>query len=67
MGKTKGGLELTIHLDGKLVRALNAWIRRHEPPHMSKEEAVRQVLAGRLASDHPSTQLPGFATGRDLV
>lgn len=67
MSKPKDGLALTVHLDSKLLSALDAWIRRHEPPRMSREEAARQVLAGRLASDRPSTQLRGFTTGRDLV
>lgn len=67
MSKTTDGQSLTVHLDRKLLHALDAWIHRHEPRRMPREEAVRQVLAGRLASDRPSTQLPGFTTGRDLV
>lgn len=64
---SKDGATLTIFLEAKHLAALDAWIDRHGEPRMSHEEAVVRVLAGRLASDRPSTVLPDFTTGRDLV
>jgi metal-responsive CopG/Arc/MetJ family transcriptional regulator len=66
MTDRKPAATLVVELDAKLLAALDAWIDRSDA-HPSREEAVRQVLAGRLGSDRPSTILPGFTTGRDIV
>jgi hypothetical protein len=57
---------ITIHLDPNLLDALDAWIERHGEPRMAREDAAVRIMAGRLASDWPSTIVPNFATGRDL-
>ena len=60
---------LTIHFGPDQIKAIDAWIARHEEPKPSREEAVCQLVIGRLGAedDRPSTVLPGFATGRDIV
>jgi hypothetical protein len=67
MTESKPAAILVVDLDAKLLAALDAWIDRYDGPQPSREEAVRQVLAGRLGSDRPSTILPDFTTGRDIV
>ena len=60
---------LTILFGPDQVKAIDAWIERHEDPKPSREEAVCQLVIGRLGAedDRPSTVLPGFTTGRDIV
>jgi hypothetical protein len=51
------------------ISAIDAWIERHPDPKPSREEAVCQLIIGRLGAEegHPSTVVPGFVTGRDIV
>jgi hypothetical protein len=60
---------LTVDFGPDQIKAIDAWIARHEDPKPSREEAVCQLVIGRLGAedDRPSTVLPGFATGRDIV
>jgi hypothetical protein len=60
---------LTIEFGPDQIKAIDAWIARHEEPKPSREEAVCQLVIGRLGAEdnRPSTVLPGFATGRDIV
>ena len=60
---------LTIHFGPDQIKAIDAWIARHADPKPSREDAVCQLVIGRLGAedDHPSTVLPGFTTGRDIV
>jgi len=60
---------LTILFGPDQIKAIDAWIERHEHPKPTREEAVCQLVIGRLGAedDHPSTVLPGFTTGRDIV
>ena len=58
---------VSVHVDARPLAALEAWVDRHGEPRLSLEEAIIQVCVGRLATDRPSTILPGFTTGRDLT
>lgn len=60
---------LTILFGPDQIKAIDAWIERHAEPKPTREEAVCQLVIGRLGAedDHPSTVLPGFTTGRDIV
>lgn len=60
---------LTIAFGPDQIKAIDAWIERHEDPKPTREEAVCQLVIGRLGAedDRPSTVLPGFTTGRDIV
>jgi hypothetical protein len=49
------------------LAAIDAWIARHDAPRPSREEAVRQLVAGRLGAYGPRTILPDEVTGRDVV
>jgi hypothetical protein len=60
-------LTLTITVTPKLLAAIDDWIARHDEPLPSREEAVCQLVSGRLGADGPSTILPQFTTGRDIV
>jgi hypothetical protein len=60
---------LTIAFTAAQMDAIDAWVTRHADPKPSREDAVRQLITGRLGADaeHPSTILPPFTTGRDIV
>ena len=69
MSDSQPRTSLTVDFGPDQIKAIDAWIARHKDPKPSREEAVCQLVIGRLgaADDHPSTVLPGFATGRDIV
>lgn len=60
---------LSIAFGPAQIAAIDAWIARHEDPKPTREEAVCQLVIGRLGADdeHHSTVLPGLVTGRDIV
>jgi len=60
---------LTVEFGPDQIRAIDAWIARHSDPRPTREEAVCQLVIGRLGAEdeHPSTVLPSFVTGRDIV
>jgi hypothetical protein len=60
---------VTVVFTTEQMAAIDAWISRHGDPKPDREEAVRQLVAGRLGADeeHHSTILPNFTTGRDIV
>ncbi len=60
---------LTVSLGPAQIEAIDAWITRHPDPKPSREEAVVQLVIGRLGADdvHQSTVIPGMVTGRDIV
>ncbi|UAK25392.1 hypothetical protein [Sphingomonas nostoxanthinifaciens] len=58
---------LTVRFTPEQIEAIDAWIARADPPLPSREEAVRQLVSGRLGAHGPSTVLPDFVTGRDIV
>jgi hypothetical protein len=60
-------LTLTVTFTREQMDAIDDWIARHEEPKPSRENAVCQLIAGRLGADSPSTVLPQFTTGRDIV
>ena len=61
------GATLTISFTGEQIAAIDAWISRHADPKPDRADAVRQLIVGRLGADRPSTVIPGFVTGRDIV
>lgn len=69
MSDSPNKTSLTIQFGPDQIKAIDAWIARHDDPKPSREEAVCQLVIGRLGAedDHPSTILPGFTTGRDIV
>jgi hypothetical protein len=60
-------LTLTVTFTREQIDAIDDWIARHEEPKPSREDAVCQLVAGRLGSHSPSTMIPQFTTGRDIV
>ncbi len=60
---------LTITFSQTQIEAIDAWIQRHDDPMPSREDAVCQLITGRLGAEegHQSTIMPGFVTGRDIV
>jgi len=60
---------LTVAFGPDQIQAIDAWIARHGDPRPTREEAVCQLVIGRLGAEdeHPSTVLPSFVTGRDIV
>ena len=69
MSESEPKTSLTIAFGPAQIAAIDAWIARHPDPKPTREEAVCQLVIGRLGAedDHPSTVLPGFTTGRDIV
>jgi hypothetical protein len=69
MSDSKATTTLTIAFGPDQIKAIDAWIARHDDPKPTREDAVCQLVIGRLGAenDHPSTVLPGFTTGRDIV
>ncbi len=58
---------LTISFTKEQIDAIDRWIDRHEDPKPTREDAVRQLVAGRLSAYGPHTVVPNFTTGRDIV
>jgi len=58
---------IEVDLPGHVLEAVDDWIARHDDPKPSRSDAIAQILAGRLASERPSTIVPGLVTGRDIV
>ncbi len=60
---------LTIELGLAQLAAIDAWIERHQHPKPTREEAVCLLIIARLGAEdgHPSSPIPGFVTGRDIV
>ena len=69
MSESEPKTTLTIAFGPAQIAAIDAWIARHPDPKPTREEAVCQLVIGRLGAEdeHPSTVLPGFTTGRDIV
>ena len=61
------GTPVQVRLQPELLEAVDAWIARHPEANISRPEAIRQILAGALATQRPATILPNFTTGRDIV
>jgi hypothetical protein len=62
-------ITLAVTFGPAQITAIDAWIERHADPKPTREEAVCQLIIGRLGAEegHPSTPVPGFVTGRDIV
>jgi hypothetical protein len=60
-------LTLTITFSPAEMEAIDDWIARHDDPKPSREDAVCQLIGGRLGAYGPSTIIPQFTTGRDIV
>jgi hypothetical protein len=58
---------LSVTFTAEQIEAIDGWIERHDDPKPSREEAVRQLVAGRLGAHGPHTIVPNFTTGRDIV
>jgi hypothetical protein len=60
---------LTVTFGPTQIAAIDAWIERHDDPKPTRAEAVCELITGRLGAEegHPSTVIPGFVTGRDIV
>ena len=58
---------LSVAFTAELIEAIDGWIERHDDPKPGREEAVRQLVAGRLGAHGPHTIVPNFTTGRDIV
>ncbi len=69
MSDSGAATTLTINFSQTQIAAIDAWIERHSDPKPSREDAVCQLVTGRLGAEegHPSTMIPGFVTGRDIV
>ncbi|WP_404713437.1 hypothetical protein [Sphingomonas sp. MMS24-J13] len=61
------GTTLTVEFTAEQIEAIDQWIDRSQEPKPSREEAVRQLVAGRLGAHGPNTMMPNFTTGRDIV
>jgi hypothetical protein len=64
---TGKGVPVLVRLQPDQLAALDAWIARCPEPKPSRPEAVRQILAGALGSDRPSSPVVHEVTGRDIV
>ena len=62
-----GAVGIHVKLPPDQLAAVDAWIARHPEANISRPEAIRQILAGALATQRPATILPNFTTGRDIV
>jgi len=67
MEDEKDGVVLEVRIAGPVLKAVDAWIARHDDPKPSRAEAVARLVAGRLGAQAPSTVLPNIVTGRDIV
>jgi hypothetical protein len=61
------GTTLTVEFTAEQIEAIDQWIERCEEPKPSRQEAVRELVAGRLGAHGPNTMMPNFTTGRDIV
>ena len=62
-----GNETLTVTFTAEQIEAIDAWIARHDDPKPDREDAVRQLVAGRLSAYGPHTVMPNFTTARDIV
>jgi hypothetical protein len=69
MSESEPKTTLLIEFGTTQIEAIDAWIERHEHPRPTREEAVCLLIIARLGAEegHPSTPIPGFVTGRDIV
>lgn len=69
MSDSEPKITLTIELGLTQLAAIDAWIERHQHPKPTREEAVCLLIIARLGAEdgHPSSPIPGFVTGRDIV
>jgi len=69
MSESEAQTQLLVTFGPAQIAAIDAWIARHADPKPTREEAVRRLVIGRLGAEdeHPSTVLPSFTTGRDIV
>lgn len=67
MEQARSGVTLHVTFTDQQLEAIDGWIARHPAPAPTREEAVRELIAGRLGTHSPSTVLPGLVTGRDIV
>ena len=58
---------LTVSFTAEQIAAIDRWIARHEEPRPTREDAVRQLVAGRLGAYGPHTMMPNFTTARDIL
>ena len=58
---------VSVTFTDEQIEAIDQWIARHDEPKPSREEAVRQLVSGRLGAHGPHTVVPNFTTGRDIV
>jgi hypothetical protein len=61
------GMTLTVEFTAEQIEAIDQWIERCEEPKPNRENAVRQIVAGRLGAHGPNSMMPNFTTGRDIV
>ena len=67
MTHSSEGTTLTIGFTAEQVGAIDDWIARCDEPRPSREEAVRQLVTGRLGAEGPRTMIPKLVSGRDIV
>jgi hypothetical protein len=69
MSDSEPKITLLVEFGVTQIEAIDAWIDRHPDPKPTREEAVCQLIIGRLGAEdgHPSTPIPSFVTGRDIV
>jgi hypothetical protein len=58
---------VTVTFTAEQMEAIDNWIARHDEPKPSREDAVQQLVAGRLGAYGPHTVVPNFTTARDIV
>ena len=58
---------LTVAFTAEQIAEIDQWIARHDDPKPDREDAVRQLVAGRLSAYGPHTVVPNFTTARDIV
>ncbi len=63
----RGDTILTVAFTAEQMEAIDNWIARHDDPKPTREDAVRQLVAGRLSAYGPHTVVPNFTTARDIV
>lgn len=63
----QGETTLTVTFSAEQIDEIDQWIARHDDPKPDREDAVRQIVAGRLSAYGPHTVVPNFTTARDIV
>ncbi len=63
----EAGRTISVTFSAEQMAAIDAWIARQTEPRPSREDAVRQIVAGRLGAYGPRTMLPREVTGRDII